>query len=820
MTEIGIVQQVDIDNEMRESYLDYAMSVIVARALPDVRDGLKPVHRRILYAMRDMGIRATGSHKKSARIVGEVLGKYHPHGDMAVYDAMARMAQDFSMRYTMVDGQGNFGSIDGDSPAAMRYTEARLSKMAEEMLIDLEKDTVDFIDNFDGSLQEPEVLPARLPNLLLNGSSGIAVGMATNVPPHNLRELIDALNYLIDRYDEMDDVSIEELMQFLPGPDFPTGGIIVGDEGIRQAYSTGRGRIIMRGTAVIEEKSGGRFVITITEIPYQLNKTTLIERIAELAREGRLDSISDLRDESDRTGMRIVIELKRGAQPKRVLNQLYKYTPLQSTFGAQILALVNGEPRLLTLKRALSAYLDHRQVVITRRSEYELNKAKHRAHILDGLLIALANLDDVIQTIRESADADVAKERLMSRFSLSEIQAQAILDMQLRRLAALERQKIMDEHKEIMTQIAYLEDLLAHPKKILEIIRTDLNEIAEDYGDERRTMIAPDATSDLSEEALVKKEDVLVSITQRGYVKRVSETTYRSQGRGGRGVIGQSMRDEDEVKFFLRCHTLSTLLFFSDKGKVYSEKVWQLPEEGRTGRGIPIINIINIAANEKITAVVPVADFDDAAYCTMATVKGRVKRVAMSEFQAVRPSGLIAISLEDDDQLGWACLTGGEDEIILITRNGQALRYPETQIRAMGRTAMGVIGIRTRPGDRLAAMEVVEPDGHLLVVTEKGFGKRTPLAEYSPKGRGTMGIATIDKRALTSIGHITEARAIQETDEISLISSHGIVIRLAVKNISIQGRATRGVRIMDLEEGDSVAALARIPYQELQPEEE
>jgi DNA gyrase subunit A len=820
MTEIGIVQQVDIDNEMREAYLDYAMSVIVARALPDVRDGLKPVHRRILYAMRDMGIRATGSHKKSARIVGEVLGKYHPHGDMAVYDAMARMAQDFSMRYTMVDGQGNFGSIDGDSPAAMRYTEARLSKMAEEMLIDLEKDTVDFIDNFDGSLQEPEVLPARLPNLLLNGSSGIAVGMATNVPPHNLRELIDALNYLIDRYDELDDVSIEELMQFLPGPDFPTGGIIVGDEGIRQAYSTGRGRIIMRGTAVIEEKSGGRFVITITEIPYQLNKTTLIERIAELAREGRLDSISDLRDESDRTGMRIVIELKRGAQPKRVLNQLYKYTPLQSTFGAQILALVNGEPRLLTLKRALSAYLEHRQVVITRRSEYELNKAKHRAHILDGLLIALANLDDVIQTIRESDDADVAKERLMARFSLSEIQAQAILDMQLRRLAALERQKIMDEHKEIMTQIAYLEDLLSHPKKILEIIRTDLNEIAESYGDERRTVIAPDATSDLSEEALVKKEDVLVSITQRGYVKRVSETTYRSQGRGGRGVIGQSMRDEDEVKFFLRCHTLSTLLFFSDKGKVYSEKVWQLPEEGRTGRGIPIINIINISPNEKITAVVPVADFEDAAYCTMATLKGRVKRVRMSEFAAVRPSGLIAISLDEDDQLGWACLTGGEDEIILITRNGQALRYPETEIRAMGRTAMGVIGIRTRPGDRLASMQVVEPEGHLLVVTEKGFGKRTPLAEYSPKGRGTMGIATIDKRAVNSIGHITEARAIQETDEISLISSHGIVIRLAVNHISIQGRATRGVRIMDLEEGDSVAALARIPYQELQPEEE
>lgn len=811
MTEIGIVQQVDIDSEMREAYLDYAMSVIVARALPDVRDGLKPVHRRILYAMRDMGIRASSSHKKSARIVGEVLGKYHPHGDMAVYDAMARMAQDFSMRYTMVDGQGNFGSIDGDSPAAMRYTEARLSKMAEEMLVDLEKETVDFIDNFDGSLQEPEVLPARLPNLLLNGSSGIAVGMATNVPPHNLRELVDALNYLIDRYDEMDEVSVEELMGFLPGPDFPTGGIIVGDEGIRQAYSTGRGRIVMRGTASIEETTGGRFVIKITEIPYQINKTTLIERIAELVREGRLDSISDLRDESDRTGMRIVIELKRGAQPKQVLNRLYKYTPLQSTFGAQILALVNGEPRLLTLKRALQAYLDHRQVVITRRSEYELNKAKHRAHILDGLLIALANLDDVIKTIRESEDADIAKENLMTRFALSEIQAQAILDMQLRRLAALERQKIMDEHKQIMSQIEYLEDLLAHPKKILEIIRTDLNEIVENYGDVRRTVIAPDASSDLSEESLVKKEEVFVSITQKGYVKRVSETTYRSQGRGGRGVIGQSMRDEDEVKFFLRCHTLSTLLFFTDKGKVYSEKVWQLPEEGRTGRGIPIYNIINIEANEGITAIVPVASFEDAAFCTMATRKGRVKRVELAQFKAVRPSGLIAISLDEDDQLGWVNLTSGDNEIILITRNGQALRYHEREIRAMGRSAMGVIGIRTRPGDRLAALEVVEPEGYLLVVTEKGFGKRTPLADYTPKGRGTMGVATIDKRAFNAVGKIAEARVVQEKDDISLISSHGIVIRLSVKDISVQGRATRGVTVMHLEKDDVVAALARIP---------
>ncbi len=809
--DMGIVQQVDIDNQMREAYLDYAMSVIVARALPDVRDGLKPVHRRILYAMRDMGIRANSSYKKSARIVGEVLGKYHPHGDMAVYDAMARMAQDFSLRYLMVDGQGNFGSIDGDSPAAMRYTEARLSQMAEEMLVDLDKETVDFVENFDGSLEEPQVLPSRLPNLLLNGSSGIAVGMATNVPPHNLRELVAALNHLIDRYDQMDDVSVEELMEFLPGPDFPTGGIIVGDEGIRQAYSTGRGRIIMRGTAVIEEGRGGKYVITITEIPYQLNKTTLIERIAELAREGRLDSITDLRDESDRNGMRIVVELKRGSQPKRVLNQLYKYTPLQSTFGAQILALVNEEPRLLTLKRALQFYLEHRQNVITRRTEFELRKAKARVHILDGLLIALANLDEVIKTIRESEDADTAKENLISRFSLSELQAQAILDMQLRRLAALERQKILDEHKEVMAQIEYFEDLLVHPKKILEIIREDLNEIAEKYGDERRTVIAPDADNDLSEEALVKKEEVFVSITQKGYIKRVSETTYRSQGRGGRGVIGQSMKDEDEVKFFLRCHTLSVLLFFTDKGKVYSEKVWQLPDEGRTGRGIPLFNIINIDPDEKVTAVVPVADFEKANYCTLATVRGRVKRVKLAEFESVRPSGLIAMNLDEDDHLGWVCLTGGENEIMLVTRNGQALRFAETEIRPMGRQAMGVIGIRMRPGDELAAMEVVEPKGYLLVVTEKGFGKRTPLSEYSPKGRATMGIATIDKRAVKTVGKITEARVVQEADEVSLISSGGIVIRIAVADISVQGRATRGVTIMHLEAGDSVAAMARIP---------
>ncbi len=542
--DIGTIQQVDIDGQMRTAYLDYAMSVIVARAIPDARDGLKPVHRRILYAMHDMGIRANTPYKKSARIVGEVLGKYHPHGDSAVYDAMARMAQDFSMRYMLVDGQGNFGSIDGDSPAAMRYTEARLSHMAEEMLADIEKNTVDFIDNFDGSLKEPSVLPSRLPNLLLNGSSGIAVGMATNIPPHNLGELVNALNYLIDNYSQedgtvaIDDVMVEDLMKYLPGPDFPTGGVIVGREGILQTYSTGRGRIVLRGLAHIEEMSGGRNRIVITEIPYQLNKTTLLERIAELVRTGRLEDISDLRDESDRRGMSVIIELKRGAPANKVLNQLYKYTPLQSTFGAQMLALVDGEPRLLTLKRALQVYIQHRQEVIERRARYELDKARARAHILEGLLIALANLDEVIKTIRESANVDAAKERLMSRFKLSELQAQAILDMQLRRLAALERQKIQDEHMHLLEHIANLEDLLAHPRKILDVIKSDLAEMVEKYGDKRRTHIAAEVSESFREEDLVHDEDILVSFTQRGYIKRVPASSFKAQGRGGGALPG------------------------------------------------------------------------------------------------------------------------------------------------------------------------------------------------------------------------------------------------------------------------------------------
>ena len=810
------LKTIGIDQQMRSAYLDYAMSVIVSRALPDVRDGLKPVHRRILYAMNDMGIRANTPFKKSARIVGEVLGKYHPHGDSAVYDAMARMAQDFSMRYMLVQGQGNFGSIDGDSPAAMRYTEARLAKISDEILTDLDKDTVDFVDNFDGSLKEPEVLPARVPTLLMNGSNGIAVGMATNIPPHNLRELVNALNMLIDRYDDIDEVSVEELMEYIPGPDFPTGGIIVGREGIRQAYSTGRGHLMIRGKATIEEVREGRYAIIIDQIPYQLNKTSLIERIAELHREGKIDSISDMRDESDRDGMRIVVELKRGTQPKKVLNQLYKFTPLQSTFAVQLLALVNQEPRMLTLKRTLQLYLEHRQVVITRRTLFDLDKAKKRAHILDGLLIAIANLDAVIKTIRESPDAEVAKIRLIERFDLTEVQAQAILDMQLRRLAALERQKIEDEYKQLMTLIEELEDLLANPHKILEIIRTDLNEVADKYGDPRRTRIAPDAEMDLSDESLVQDEPVFISITNRGYIKRVSDGAYRRQGRGGRGVIGQSMRGEDEVSFFVRAGTLDTILFFTDKGKVYSERAYELPEESRQGRGIPLVNIINLEPEETVTAVLPVENFAQGKYCAMATRLGRVKRVPITDFENVRPSGLIAIHLNAGDDLGWVRVTTAQDDLLMVTREGIALRFSESDVRPTGRTTMGVTGIRLRGTDRVVSMDVVEPDSYLLIITDKGQGKRTPVDEYLAKSRGTLGVTTISQEARPEIGDIAQAMVVLDGEDITTITRSGIVLRTKVSDISIQGRATQGVRIMDIDEGDTLAAMVRISAQEVE----
>jgi len=760
--------------------------------------------------MLDMGIRASGSYKKSARIVGEVLGKYHPHGDIAIYDAMARLAQDFSMRYPLVDGQGNFGSIDGDSPAAMRYTEARLGMLAEEMLSDIDKDTVEFVDNFDGSLKEPVVLPSILPNLLLNGSSGIAVGMATNIPPHNLRELSKAVGFIIDHYGNPDEINVDDLLEFVQGPDFPTGGMILGNEGIKQAYSTGRGKLTVRGVAHIEEIKGGRNAIVITEIPFQVNKTSLIERIAELVRTGRITEISDLRDESDRRGMSIVIELKRGATAKLVLNQIYKYTPLQSTFSINLLALVEGEPRHLSLKRALQVYIEHRRTVIERRVKFDLEKARQRDHILQGLLIALANLDDVIQTIRNSPDADTAKMRLMTKFKLTEIQAQAILDMQLRRLAALERHKIEDEHKLLLQKIAFLEDLLAHPLKILETIKDDLAKVAEKYGDDRRTRIQPGVKEELNEKDLIADEPILITFTQRGYIKRTSSNLYRTQSRGGRGVMGQPVREEDEVLILIPARTLHTVLFFSDRGKVYSEKAYQIPDASRADKGIPLVNVLSLDAGERITAAVAVPDLSIEGYCTMGTMKGVIKRVALSDFSSVRPSGLIAMNLGKDDELGWVRLTSGKDDIIFVTTLGKALRIHENSVRSVSRQAGGVSGIKLKTGDKVASMEVVEPGADLFVATEKGFGKRTSLDEFAVKGRSGQGMTALDDKYFSKTGKISAARVVKAEDEVTMISSNGVVLRLKASAITKSGRAARGTHIMDIGNEDMLASIARI----------
>jgi DNA gyrase subunit A len=826
--DIGTIRPVDINEEMRDSYLDYAMSVIVSRALPDARDGLKPVHRRILYAMYDMGLHPNTPYKKSARIVGEVLGKYHPHGDAAVYESMARMAQDFSMRYMLVDGQGNFGSIDGDSPAAMRYTEARMQAFASELLEDIEKNTVDFIDTFDGTLQEPDVLPARLPNLLLNGTSGIAVGMATNIPPHNLNEVAAAVDFMIERMtapsgkkidEELEDIGVEDLMQFVTGPDFPTGGIIVGSEGIRDAFATGRGRVVVRAMTHIEPMSGGRSRIVVTEIPYQINKTTIIERIATLVRNGRIDMISDLRDESDRRGLSIVIELKRGAQPKKVLNQLLKYTPLQTSFGVQLLALVNNEPRLLSLKRALHHYINHRRVVITRRTEFDLKRAQRRAHILEGLLIALASLDDVINTIRKSKSAQDAQERLVKRFKLSEEQAQAILDMQLRRLAALERQQIEDEYKQLQEAIAQLEDLLANPKKILYLIRDDLKELAETYGDLRKTRIAYDADDSFDEADLVHDERVLISITQQGYIKRVSAKAYRAQGRGGKGVRGMTTRDEDELADLFAAGSLDSILFFSDRGKVYQEKAYQIPDAGRAAKGIPLLQVLSLDPDEKITAVVAISDFQAADYCTMVTRQGRIKRVELAEFASVRPSGLIAIGLDEGDELGWVKLTNGDHEIIIVTAGGQSIRFREDQVRAMGRSAAGVNAIKLAKDDIVASVDVIgDPDAELLVVTENAYGKRTSLSEYSLQGRYGSGVRTLARNSRT--GPIIDARVVKPADQIALITAGGQALRTKVKDISRQGRATQGVQLMSLPAGDTIASVALLAEEDNKRAEE
>ncbi len=808
---VGVIRPINIEEEMRGAYLDYAMSVIVARALPDVRDGLKPVQRRILYAMHDMGLRASNPYKKSARIVGEVLGKYHPHGDSAVYDAMARMAQDFSMRYPLVDGQGNFGSVDGDAPAAMRYTEARLSRIAEAMLEDIDRDTVNWLDNFDGSLQEPAVLPGKFPNLLLNGASGIAVGMATNIPPHNLNEVADAITYLIENWARLDDVTLDELMQFVHGPDFPTGGIILGTEGVRKAYATGNGRIVIRAVTTIEEMRGNRHCIIVHEIPFQLNKTTLIERIAELARAGRLDAISDLRDESDRQGMRIVIELKRGSPPKKVLNQLFKYTPLQSSFGVNLLALVNGEPRVLSLKRMLLAYVEHRQEVITRRTRFDLARAKERAHILEGLRIALQFLDEVIATIRRAESAEAARTALMTRFGLTEVQAQAILDLQLRRLAALERQKIEEEYRDVMGRIAYLEDLLAHPEKILALIKDDLQALKEKFGDERHTAISQEVSESFSEEDLVLQEDVLVTITADNYVKRTPVRAYRAQNRGGRGVTGMPTRDEDQVLHLFAARTLDYILFFTNQGRVYSERTYNLPEAGRTAKGLPIVNVLNLNANERVTAAVAVSSFEQARCITLLTQKGRIKRLPLSELASVRPSGIIAMSLDEGDELGWARLTSGSDELIIVTAKGRALRFSEEQVRPMGRTAGGVNAIRLQEGDFVTGMDVVEPEGDLLVVTASGYGKRTPLAEYPLQSRYGSGVQTTNTNRLGDGDLVVVGRVVSEQDEVMLMTANGIALRTNVRSINQMGRPARGVRLVHLQDGDCVTAVARLP---------
>ncbi len=803
--DIGTVRSVNIDTEMRRSYLDYAMSVIVQRALPDVRDGLKPVQRRILYAMHEMGLRSTFRYRKSAGIVGEVLKTYHPHGDSAVYEALVRMVQPFSLRYPLVDGQGNFGSVDGDRAAAMRYTEARLQAVAEELLQDLEKQTVDFIPNYDGEAREPVVLPAKLPNLLVNGASGIAVGMATNIPPHNLTEVCDGLIYLIDN----PEATVDELIEHIPGPDFPTGGIILGREGIKAAYATGKGRVVIRARTVIEESGrGNRFQIIVTELPYQVNKSALVEKIAELVKVGRIEGIHDLRDESDRTGMRVIIELKRDAQPHKVLNALFKHTPLQQSFGVNMLALVDGtQPRVLTLKRSLQLYLAHREEVVRRRTEFELLRARRRAHILEGLKIALDHLDAVIKTIRESRTADAARTNLMARFELTEVQANAILEMQLRRLAALERRKIEQDYRDLLKQIAGLELLLADPDKILRVIKEELIDLKDAFGDDRRTHIQ-DMSGEITDEDLIPEVDVLVMLTNRGYVKRLPDGTYRTQHRGGRGVTGMTVRETDGVQRMVAANSHDSLLFFTNRGRVFHIKVHELPDVGRTAKGTPVINLIGIQPGETITTLLPVRDFAGATYLFMCTRSGRVKRTRLEQFSSVRASGLIAIGLDDGDELAWVRMTSGSDDLILVTEQGQSIRFHEQDVRAMGRQAAGVIGIRMHDGDRVIAAEVVTPDCDLLVVSANGYGKRTPLDEYRVQSRGGLGITAM--KVTERNGPLAAARVVCDTDTIMLVSTHGMVIRVPAAQISRIGRATQGVGIMRVHNDDLVASITLI----------
>jgi len=809
---LGKVKPVNIESEMKSSYLDYAMSVIVSRALPDVRDGLKPVHRRILYAMDGLGLAHTSSYKKSARIVGEVLGKYHPHGDVAVYDAMVRMAQDFSMRYTLVDGQGNFGSMDNDPPAAMRYTEARLAAIAERMLADIDKDTVDFMPNFDDSLKEPSVLPALLPNLLVNGSAGIAVGMATNIPPHNLGEVCDAISYLIDN----PEATVDELIQFISGPDFPTGGIILGREGIKSAYATGHGKVVVRAKIRIGDGAGAeQRQIVVSELPYQTNKAALVERISELVKDKKVVGISELRDESDRHGMRIVIELKKEAQTQQVLNNLYKYTAMQSAFFVNMLALVNGQPRVISLKEALQYYIDFRHEIITRCSKFDLRVAKERAHILEGLKIALDHIDEVIATIRKSETAEIARQRLMADFGLSQAQTQAILDMQLRRLANLERRKVYDEYAGVLKTIAYLEELLANPRRILLLVKQEVGELKAKYGDSRRTEISGQEAKVFSEEDLIPHQRVVGTLSNRGLIKRVPSRAYKPQHRGGKGIIGMVTREKDAVKLLVVTDTHADLLFFTNRGKVYRTKCYEIPpDSSRVAKGMAVVNLIPVAENERVTAMVAVTDFELDAYLLMATSRGKIKKTALANFTSVRSSGLIAMNLEKEDELIAAGIAFDRDNIILVTQRGQSIRFTVSELRASSRTSGGVYGIRLAPDDQLVGMDVISPDSFILVVTANGSGKLTPVRNYPRQHRAGSGVRTF--KITEKTGEVAASKLVSASQQLMIISADGIVIRTPVteespgQGIPIQGRGTQGVKLMRLGPGDKVVAIAAL----------
>jgi DNA gyrase subunit A len=816
---IDAVRSVSIEDEMRSAYIDYAMSVIVARALPDVRDGLKPVHRRILYTMHEMGLRSTAAYRKCAGVVGEALAKYHPHGDVALYDALVRMAQDFSLRYPLVDGQGNFGSIDGDPAAAYRYTEARLTAISDEMLADIEKETVDFVDNFDGRLREPTVLPARLPNLLINGSSGIAVGMATNIPPHNLTEICSAVVALIDN----PEMTVDELCEIVHGPDFPTGSTIFRFEDqrntltgekervdvIRHMYATGRGRVVIRGQVAFEEDARGGISVVITELPYQVNKTTLIEKMAELVSGKRITDVRDIRDESDRTGMRIVVEIKRDGSPHTVMQQLFKHTALQTSFSANMLALVDGQPQTLGLKRMLEHYITYRRDVIRRRTEFDLARARERAHILEGLKIALDNLDEVIKTIRASADSDAARSALVQRFKLSEAQANAILEMQLRRLAALERKKIEDEYEAVIRLIAELEDLLANPRKVLIAIRDELSELIRRYGNDRKTRIESDANRELTAEDLVAAEDVVVTLSQRGYIKRQQIGTFRSQRRGGKGKLAMITREEDAVRHLLVANTHDNILFFTNRGRVFITKVHTLPEASRQAKGLPIINLpgVMVDQGEYVSAIITLPQFEADHYMAMATRGGMIKKTSLAEYAKIRSNGLIAISLVSGDELRWVGLTDGHNDIILATRNGQAARFHEAEVRPMGRDTRGVTGIRLRADDEVIGMEVVAPAGELLVVTEQGYGKRTVLDDFPVKHRATGGV--IANSLNTETGKVAAVRVVGRVDEeLMLITEEGTILRTEVSSVNRYRRASRGVTVMKPGEGDRIVSIA------------